>query len=74
MSEGEIISRDASREINAKPNPKCALGGYFMDFIMGLPEAQGYNAILFICDRFTKQVHIIPTTKETNSLGLACLY
>jgi len=35
---------------------------------------QGYNAIFVICDRFTKQVHIIPTTKETNSLGLACLY
>jgi len=45
-----------------------------MDFITGLPEAQGYDAILVICDRFTKQVHIIPTTKETNSLGLVCLY
>ena len=45
-----------------------------MDFIMGLPKAQGYNAIFVICDRFTKQVHIIPTMKEMNSLGLACLY
>jgi len=45
-----------------------------MDFIMGLPEAQGYDAILVICNRFTKQVHIIPTTKETNSLGLVHLY
>jgi len=45
-----------------------------VDFIMGLPEAQGYNAILVVCDRFTKQVHIIPTTKEMNSLGLAHLY
>ena len=35
---------------------------------------QGYDAILVICDRFTKQVHIIPTTKEMNSLGLVCLY
>jgi len=32
------------------------------------------NTILVICDRFTKQVYIIPTTKETNSLGLAHLY
>jgi len=45
-----------------------------MDFIMGLPEVQGYDTILVICDRFTKQVHIIPTPKETNSLGLAHLY
>jgi len=45
-----------------------------VDFIMGLPEAQGYDAILVVCDGFTKQVHIISTTKETNSLGLARLY
>ena len=44
-----------------------------VDFITGLPEAQGYDAILVVCDRFTKQVHIIPTTKETSSLGLARL-
>jgi Integrase zinc binding domain len=45
-----------------------------IDFITRLPEAQGYDAIFVVCDRFTKQVHIIPTTKETSSLGLACLY
>ena len=45
-----------------------------VDFVTGLPEAQGYNTILVVCDRFTKQVHIIPTTKETSSLGLAHLY
>jgi hypothetical protein len=45
-----------------------------VDFITDLPEAQGYDSILVICNHFTKQVHIIPTTKETSSLGLACLY
>ena len=45
-----------------------------VDFITGLPEAQGYDAILVVCNRFTKQVHIIPTTKETSSLGLVHLY
>ena len=45
-----------------------------VDFITGLPEAQGYDAILVVCDCFTKQVHIIPMTKETSSLGLARLY
>jgi len=30
--------------------------------------------ILVICDRFTKQVYIVPTTKKMNSLGLACFY
>jgi hypothetical protein len=45
-----------------------------VDFITGLPEAQGFDAIFVVCDRYTKQVHIIPTTTETNSLGLARLY
>ena len=45
-----------------------------VDFITGLPEVQGYDAILVVCNRFTKQVHVIPTTKETSSLGLAHLY
>jgi hypothetical protein len=45
-----------------------------MDFITSLPEAQGYNAILVVCDCYSKQVHIIPTTSKTSSLGLACLY
>ena len=44
-----------------------------VDFITGVPEVQGYNAILVVCDHFTKQVHVIPTT-ETSSLGLARLY
>ena len=46
----------------------------FVDFVTGLPEVQGYNATLVLCDRFTKQVHIIPTTKETSFLGLVGLY
>jgi len=56
------------------PIPNMPWTDISMDFIMGLSEAQGYNAILVICDRFTKQFHIIPTTKETDSLGLVCLY
>ena len=33
-----------------------------MDLIGPLPESQGKNAILVIVDRFSKQVHVIPTT------------
>jgi len=35
MSEGEIISRDACREANAEPNPKCALDRYFCGLCYG---------------------------------------
>jgi Integrase zinc binding domain len=41
-----------------------------VDFITSLPKAQGYNAIFVVCDCYSKQVHIIPTTSETSSLGL----
>jgi Integrase zinc binding domain/Chromo (CHRromatin Organisation MOdifier) domain len=45
-----------------------------IDFITGLPEVQGYDAIFVVCNRYTKQVHINPTTTETSSLGLVQLY
>ena len=41
---------------------------------MGLPEAQGYDALLVVVDRAKKQMHAIPTTEETSALGLAKLY
>ena len=56
------------------PIPNAPWTDISVDFITGLPEAQGYNTILVVCDRFTQQVHIIPTTMETNFLGLAHLY
>jgi len=56
------------------PIPNMPWMDISVDFIIGIPEDQGYNTILVVCDRFTKQVHIIPTMKETNSLGLVHLY
>jgi len=44
------------------------------DFIVGLPEAQGFDALLVVVDRAKKQMHAIPTTMETSALGLAKLY
>jgi len=44
------------------------------DFITKLPLAQGYNAILVVCDRLTKMAHFIPTTEKTLAEGLARLF
>jgi len=44
------------------------------DFIMKLPLAQGYDAILVVVDRLTKMVHFIPTTEKTSVKGLAQLF
>ena len=45
-----------------------------VDFVVKLPEVQGYDAILVVCDRMSKMVHIIPTTEATSVQGLAALY
>ena len=44
------------------------------DFIMGLPEAQGYDALFITCCCHTKQEHIIPTSTTISARGLATLF
>ena len=44
------------------------------DFITKLPLAQGYDAILVVCDRFSKIAHFIATTEKTSVEGLARLF
>lgn len=45
-----------------------------VDLITGLPESQGYNAIMVTVDRFSKMVHIAPTTDTVTSEGIARLF
>ena len=44
------------------------------DFITGLPEAQGYNALFVTCCHHTKQAQIIPMSTTTLTRGLATLF
>jgi len=44
------------------------------DFITKLPLAQGYNAVLVVCDCLTKMVHFIPTTDKTSAKELARIF
>ena len=44
------------------------------DFITKLPLAQGYDAILVVCNRFSKIAHFIATTEKTSAKGLAKLF
>jgi len=44
------------------------------DFITKLPLAQEYNAILVVCDRFSKMTHFIATTEKMSAEGLAKLF
>ena len=44
------------------------------DFITKLPLAQGYDAILVVCNRFSKMAHFVATTEKTSAEGLAKLF
>jgi len=44
------------------------------DFITKLPLAQGYDAILVICDRFSKIAHFIATMEKMSAEGLTKLF
>ena len=44
------------------------------DFITGLSEAQGYDALFVTSCCHMKQAHIIPTTMETSARGLDALF
>ena len=56
---------------DAPPYPWHTVSG---DLIGELPESQGYNAICVFVDRFSKQIHVIPTSTECNALGMAKLF
>jgi len=44
------------------------------DFITKLLLAQGYDAVLVVCDRFSKMAHFIATMEKTTAEGLARLF
>ena len=44
------------------------------DFITKLPLAQRYNAVLVVCDCFSKIAHFIATTEKTSAERLARLF
>jgi len=41
---------------------------------MKLPLAQGYDAVLVVCDRFSKMAYFIATTEKITAEGLARLF
>jgi len=45
-----------------------------IDFVTGLPESNGCNALLTITDKFSKAVKLIPCQDTTTAKEVACLY
>ncbi|KAG8705607.1 hypothetical protein FRC09_002854 [Ceratobasidium sp. 395] len=45
-----------------------------MDFIMDLPESEGYNGILVVVDKLTRYTHFIPCNTSVNETQTARLF
>ena len=45
-----------------------------VDLITGLPDSQGYDAIMVVVDCFTKMIHALPTNGTVSSEGVARLF
>ena len=56
---------------DAPPHPWHTISG---DLIGELPQSSGYNAICVFVDRFSKQIHAIPTHTTCTASGMATLF
>ena len=44
------------------------------DFIVKLPESEGFDSILVVVDCFSRQAHFIPCREDINAEGVADLF
>ena len=56
---------------DAPPYPWHTVSG---DMIGELPQSNGYNAIAVFVDRFSKQIHVIPSNTSCSAAGMATLF
>ena len=63
----------APGRLNSLPVPEARWNDITMDFIVDLPESDGFNSIWVIVDRLSKRSHFIPVTMgEGNSSAENC--
>ena len=66
--------RPRMRTLHPHAVPEAPWEEVTVDFIGELPESNGYNAICVVVDRFSKQIHAIPTTTKIIAEGTAKIY
>ena len=60
--------------LNPLPIPEGPWQEISIDMIGPLPKSDNHDAILVIVDRFTKMIHLTPSTTGLTSSGLAEIY
>ena len=62
------------RELAPLPVPEFCWDTISIDFIVELPEAHGYDAVINVVDSVSKMSHFIPTHTMITALGVARLF
>ena len=68
------IRRPPSGELHPLPIPAARWDTISVDFVVELPESNGYDAVMTVVDSVSKRVHFIPTTTTVTAKGSARLF
>ena len=63
-----------ARLLHSLPIPDWPWQSVGLDFMGPLPKPKGYDYLLVIIDRFTLQVHLLPTTTRATAKAVAWLF
>src|SRR6266481_3107813 len=72
------VTKDSNQKpsglLHSLPIPDCPWQSIGMDFMGPLPLSKSHDYLLVVIDRFTSQVHLIPTTTRVTSKEVAWLF
>jgi hypothetical protein len=60
--------REGYKQLKPNETPERRWGTISMDFVMPLPNSEGYTGILVVVDRLTKMAHFMPVQKEITAM------
>src|SRR5207245_7953034 len=69
----KVSNQKTSGELQPLPTPSGPWQDITVDF-MEMPESEGYNNVLVVVDRFSKESVFVPCTKEETALSTAELF
>src|ERR1700677_795106 len=70
----KIIRKRPISELHPMAIPHDRWDVISVDFVVELPDAHGYNAIMNVIDTVTKRAHFIPTHTTITAEGAALLF